>query len=160
MNDKIPLVVKRYKDILTSTLTGFSFFFLTGFSLSAAVLSPSNSYNFVSISCCLYTKNIDHNGLDVYLAFKRGEENKTEIKGALTLTIFGSAHGCLFRTWPKSSPTSGNFFANKWRQLKLYKKLTSAPTIYNCRHLMAISKYQTLHLTCNTYIHIRYVIST
>lgn len=36
----------------TSTLEGFSFFFLTGFSSSAAVLSPNNSFSFVSTTCC------------------------------------------------------------------------------------------------------------
>lgn len=36
----------------TSTLTGFSFFFFTGFSLSASVLSPRSSYSFASMICC------------------------------------------------------------------------------------------------------------
>ena len=40
------------EDMLTSTLAGFSFFFFSVFSLSAAVLSPSNSYNLESINFC------------------------------------------------------------------------------------------------------------
>jgi hypothetical protein len=39
-------------NVSTSTLAGFSFFFLVGFSSSAAVLSPSKSYNFASTNCC------------------------------------------------------------------------------------------------------------
>jgi hypothetical protein len=39
-------------NVSTSTLAGLSFFFLVGFSSSAAVLSPSKPYNFASTNCC------------------------------------------------------------------------------------------------------------
>jgi hypothetical protein len=45
-NKNIPAIVS------TSTLAGLSFFFLVGFSSSAAVLSPSKPYNFASTNCC------------------------------------------------------------------------------------------------------------
>lgn len=43
---------KKIANVFTSTLAGLSFFFLEVFSSSAAVLSPSKSYNFASTNCC------------------------------------------------------------------------------------------------------------
>lgn len=55
-------------NVSTSTLAGLSFFFLVGFSSSAAVLSPSKSYNFASTNFCngvekTNKKNCKQNGL-------------------------------------------------------------------------------------------------
>lgn len=55
-NSLYPKYVKNVQ-ILTSSFSGFSFFsffsfFLESFSISAAVLSPSNSYILASMSCC------------------------------------------------------------------------------------------------------------
>lgn len=51
-HNMIPKNYSNRKTKLTSALAAFSFFFFMGFSLSAAVLSPSRAYNFASRSCC------------------------------------------------------------------------------------------------------------
>lgn len=54
---------QQLANIITSTSAGLSFFFLEVFSLSAAVLSPSRSYNFASTNCCNEGKQDKKNSL-------------------------------------------------------------------------------------------------